>query len=68
MKKILIGSSVVGMGLVSQAADFTALQTEIVAVCGQVAAVVTATILAGFGIYVLIWGARKIKNALSSAA
>ena len=63
-------AALMGLGLsigsAVYAADFTALETEIGTAATQVAAVAGAAIVAGFGIFVLIWGARKIKGALSS--
>ena len=56
-----------GAGSVAQAApDYSALETEITGGASAVATVAGAAIVAGFGIFVLIWGARKIKGALSS--
>lgn len=51
---------------VQAAPDYTALSTAITEGAGAVTLVATAAIVAGFGIFVLIWGARKIKGALSS--
>jgi len=48
------------------APDYTALGTAITEGATAVTVVATAAIVAGFGIFVLIWGARKIKGALSS--
>ena len=50
----------------AQAADFSALETEIASAATSVAGVATVAIIAGFGIFILIWGAKKIKGALSS--
>jgi protein-S-isoprenylcysteine O-methyltransferase Ste14 len=55
------------VGSVAQAApDYSALEAEITSGAAAVITVATAAIVAGFGIFVLIWGARKIKGALSS--
>lgn len=68
MKKMMVavlGCSSLVMGTFA-APDFTALETEIGTSATAVAGVAAAAIIAGFGIFVLIWGARKIKGALSS--
>jgi hypothetical protein len=65
-KKVLAG---VGIGLTASAQaapDYTNLSTAITEGAASVTLVATAAIVAGFGIFVLIWGARKIKGALSS--
>lgn len=60
---VAIGSAVQS---VQAAPDYTALGTAITEGATAVTVVATAAIVAGFGIFVLIWGARKIKGALSS--
>ncbi|MEE9369364.1 MAG: hypothetical protein V3V05_10965 [Pontiella sp.] len=50
----------------SAAPDYTALSTAITEGATAATAIVTVAIVAGFGIFVLIWGARKIKGALSA--
>ena len=70
MKKWLGGiltAIAVAVAPVTHAApDYTGLGTAITEGATAVAAVAGAAIVAGFGIFVLIWGARKIKGALSS--
>jgi len=62
-----VGGGAMYVGSVAQAApDFSGLEAEISGAATSVAAVALVAIIAGFGIFVLIWGARKIKGALSS--
>ncbi len=72
MKKINMWFAALLMALFSAlsavGADFSALAAEIDSASAAVALVVTAAILAGFGIFILMWGGRKIKAALSSGA
>ena len=63
----LMAAIAVAVAPAAQAApDYTALGTAITEGATAVTVVATAAIVAGFGIFVLIWGARKIKGALSS--
>lgn len=71
--KGLVAGAVAGgamaVGSVAEAApDFTALDTEIGTTATAVVGVVGTAILAGFGIFALIWGARKIKSSLAAGA
>jgi hypothetical protein len=63
----LVVAVAMAIGSTAQAApDYSGLSTAITEASTAVAAVAGAAIVAGFGIFVLIWGARKIKGALSS--
>ena len=64
MKYAIATGSVVGMALMSQAADFTALETEIGTASAAVAGIVTTAVIAAFGIFIIVWGARKIRSSL----
>lgn len=63
---ILTAIAVAAAPVAQAAPDFTALETEIGTAATSVSGVAATAIIAGFGIFVLIWGARKIKGALSS--
>ena len=74
LSKLLVACAAVLLGMGTSVfadgtgPDYSALSTAIGTGATAVTTVATTAIVAGFGIFVLIWGARKIKGALSSGA
>ncbi len=72
LKKIKAVAAMTSFSLMTAVAnaapDFSTLETELTGTATAVTSVVTAGIIAGFGVFALIWGARKIKSGFSSGA
>ena len=66
MMAAIAGVVLAGTVAVQAAPDYSELGTAVTEGATAATVVVTVAIIAGFGIFVLIWGARKIKGALSS--
>lgn len=52
-------------GAHAEAVDLSALAADITSNATAVTGIVTTAIIAGFGIFALVWGARKAKSGLS---
>lgn len=68
MKKGALALSVFALTCAAHAeGEVAAMATDLTATAGEVATAVGSVVAAGFVIFGIVWGARKLKGAISSA-